>query len=250
MLKKALYLAMIVLALGELSGGALDPPAPTPPTLPDRTGLINDYANQISGSQQMLLEERLSKLKEEFGVEIVVLTSIVDPFDEVTTYAGRIIDAWQLGEKSVLLLFARTGTDKWSYEFHLGHEATGLFQNAEGKIEKLKSRLDFLVKRKSIKAAIQDTIDELENILRAKDQGTATPAESRGGFSLPSLNGMGYALLGIVGVLGIVFGVRSMLRKLCPRCGRRLRDYRGPTRSYRRSGIYLSCPHCGYGRMR
>ena len=251
-LKRALFFVVVMLALWELNGLALDPQTSTPltPTLPDRMGFINDYANQISGSQQMLLEERLSKLKEEFGVEIVILTSIVDPFDEVATYAGRIIDAWQLGEKSILLVFARTGVDKWSYEFYLGREATGLFQNAEGKIEKLKSKLDFLVKRKSIKAAIQDTIDGLEDLLRAKDQANATQQESGFGFSFPSLNGVGYALLGIVGVLGLVFGVRSVLRKLCPRCGRRLRDYRGPARSYRRSGTYLSCPNCGYGRMR
>jgi uncharacterized membrane protein YgcG len=223
---------------------------PSELVLPDRMGMVNDYANQINGTEQIKLDEKLRQWLDEFGVEMVVLTSIIDPVGSAAAYADKMIEAWELGDKAILLLFARAGVDKWSYELRIGREAEALFHDAGDKLVKLRSRLDFFVKRKSISAGVQESVATFEGLLQKQEELPPIPSDPWWRALVSSLPGTGLLLLGIAGMVGVSLGVRFVMRRLCPRCGRRLQNYRGPARSYRRSGQYLSCPHCGYGRMR
>jgi uncharacterized membrane protein YgcG len=225
------------------------------PTLPDQIGFVNDYGNQISGAQQNELEKRLQAIKEDFALEIIVMTSIIDPMDNAKAYAEKIAEAWELGENTILVLFAKYG-GKWSgYAIRIGSEAAKLLNKDEARIEKLKTQItDFHLKRQNVKAAIVESVEIFESILQI-DKKSETPSETNSAnsgfnFSMPSLGGVGIAALAFVGVVGLFVGVRVALKRFCPRCGRRLRNYRGPARSYRSSQTYVSCPNCGYGRMR
>ncbi len=240
---------------GVWLGIAQETTQPSGTTLPGRKGLINDYANTLSGAQEQEWEKRLRAIKEEFDLDVVVMTSIIDPMNDAKVYAEKIAEAWELGDNSILLLFAKYESRWGGYALQIGSEAAKLISKDKARIEKLKSKItDFHLKRQSIKAAIVESIETFESILQVK-KNPETPNDSGAtstsfSFSFPSLGGVGIAALALVGVVGLFLGVRVVLKRFCPRCGRRLRDYRGPVRSYRASRTYVSCPNCGYGRMR
>lgn len=206
--------------------------------LPRQMGAINDYA-AVLGSARAELEAQIETIRENFNVQIVILASIYDPFDDAATYAQRIWESWKLGKRTTLLVFVKEQTEKrWAFVLRLGEEIRALFRPEH--VERLEQGLQHHLERQRIKTAIEESVKALQAML---DGSYGKPPPS----APPGLQ-LSWVLLfligGLIGLSGLA--LRAFFKNRCPRCGARLRRYRSLGR---RSAQYRSCPYCGYARL-
>ncbi len=203
--------------------------------LPRQMGAINDYANVLGGARADL-EAQIETIKENFHVQIVVLASIYDPFDDAAVYAQRIWESWKLGKRTVLLVFVKEQTQNvWAFEFRAGEEIRELFRPEQ--LGRLRDGLEYHLERQRIKTALEESVAAVQAMLDGS-YGQPPPRASGEGQLL-----WVFVLVGLIGLGGIALGVRAFFRNRCPRCGARLRSYRS-----HHSAHYRSCPFCGYSR--
>jgi uncharacterized membrane protein YgcG len=209
--------------------------------LPRPMGAINDYAAVLGGARQSL-EEELQTIKENFHVQIVILATIYDPYDDPPRYAQEIWGFWKLGKDTVLLVFVKEQTkNQWAFALRLGDEVRERFSSAD--LERMQSGLSYLLERRRVKTAIEESVKALRAMLEGS-YGQPPPSVS-GGRLLVWL----WVVVGLAGLGGVALGVRALLQGRCPRCGARMRVYH----TYSRQGAriaYRSCPRCGYSRLR
>jgi uncharacterized membrane protein YgcG len=209
--------------------------------LPRPMGAINDYAAVLGGARQSL-EEELQTIKENFHVQIVILATIYDPYDDPPRYAQEIWGFWKLGKDTVLLVFVKEQTkNQWAFALRLGDEVRERFSSAD--LERMQSGLSYLLERRRVKTAIEESVKALRAMLEGS-YGQPPPSLS-GGRLLVWL----WVVVGLAGLGGVALGVRALLQGRCPRCGARMRVYH----TYSRQGAriaYRSCPRCGYSRLR
>lgn len=207
--------------------------------LPRQMGAINDYA-AVLGSARANLEAQIETIRENFNVQIVILASIYDPFDDASTYAQRIWESWKLGKRTTLLVFVKEQTEKrWAFVLRLGEEIRELFRPEY--LERFEQGLQHHLERQRIKTAIEESIKALQAMLDGS-YGKPPP-------SAPTGLQLSWVLLvigGLIGLGGLAVGIRAFFKNRCPRCGARLRRYRSIGR---RSALYRSCPYCGYARL-
>jgi uncharacterized membrane protein YgcG len=228
----ALALAVVSIAMAQ---------EPEEIVLPRPMGAINDYAAVLGGARQSL-EEELQTIKENFHVQIVILATIYDPYDDPPRYAQEIWGFWKLGKDTVLLVFVKEQTkNQWAFALRLGDEVRERFSSAD--LERMQSGLSYLLERRRVKTAIEESVKALRAILEGS-YGQPPPSVS-GGRLLVWL----WVVVGLAGLGGVALGVRALLQGRCPRCGARMRVYH----TYSRQGAriaYRSCPRCGYSRLR
>jgi uncharacterized membrane protein YgcG len=209
--------------------------------LPRPMGAINDYAAVLGGARQSL-EEELQTIKENFHVQIVILATIYDPYDDPPRYAQEIWGFWKLGKDTVLLVFVKEQTkNQWAFALRLGDKVRERFSSAD--LERMQSGLSYLLERRRVKTAIEESVKALRAMLEGS-YGQPPPSVS-GGRLLVWL----WVVVGLAGLGGVALGVRALLQGRCPRCGARMRVYH----TYSRQGAriaYRSCPRCGYSRLR
>jgi uncharacterized membrane protein YgcG len=228
----ALALAVVSIAMAQ---------EPEEIVLPRQMGAINDYAAVLGGARQSL-EEELQTIKENFHVQIVILATIYDPYDDPPRYAQEIWGFWKLGKDTVLLAFVKEQTkNQWAFALRLGDEVRERFSSAD--LERMQSGLSYLLERRRVKTAIEESVKALRAMLEGS-YGQPPPSVS-GGQLLVWL----WVVVGLAGLGGVALGVRALLQGRCPRCGARMRVYH----TYSRQGAriaYRSCPRCGYSRLR
>jgi uncharacterized membrane protein YgcG len=228
----ALALAVVSIAMSQ---------EPEEIVLPRPMGAINDYAAVLGGARQSL-EEELQTIKENFHVQIVILATIYDPYDDPPRYAQEIWGFWKLGKDTVLLVFVKEQTkNQWAFALRLGDEVRERFSSAD--LERMQSGLSYLLERRRVKTAIEESVKALRAMLEGS-YGQPPPSVS-GGRLLVWL----WVVVGLAGLGGVALGVRALLQGRCPRCGARMRVYH----TYSRQGAriaYRSCPRCGYSRLR
>lgn len=206
--------------------------------LPRQMGTVNDYA-AVLGSARADLEAQIETIRENFNVQIVVLASIYDPFDDPALYAQRIWESWKLGKRTVLLAYVKEQTkNAWVFEVRLGEEVRELFRPEH--LERLDQGLQHHLERKRIKTAIEESVKAIQAMLEGS-YGQPPPRVPTGFQFSWVLVFVG----GLIGLGGIALGVWAFFRNRCPRCGARLRSYRS---TGHRSAQYRSCPYCGYSR--
>jgi uncharacterized membrane protein YgcG len=207
--------------------------------LPRQMGAINDYA-AVLGSARADLEAHIESIRENFNVQIVILATIYDPFDDPAVYAQRIWEFWKLGKRTVLLVFVKEQTKKaWAFALRLGEEVRELFRTEH--LERLEQGLQHHLERQRIKTAMEESVKALQAMLDGS-YGRPPPRAPTG----VQLSWVVMVLGGLIGLGGLALGVRAFFRNRCPRCGARLRRYRA---TGRRSAQYRSCPYCGYARL-
>jgi uncharacterized membrane protein YgcG len=228
----ALALAVVSIAMAQ---------EPQEIVLPRPMGAINDYAAVLGGARQSL-EEELQTIKENFHVQIVILATIYDPYDDPPRYTQEIWGFWKLGKDTVLLVFVKEQTkNQWAFALRLGDEVRERFSSAD--LERMQSGLSYLLERRRVKTAIEESVKALRAMLEGS-YGQPPPSVS-GGQLLVWL----WVVVGLAGLGGVALGVRALLQGRCPRCGARMRVYH----TYSRQGAriaYRSCPRCGYSRLR
>lgn len=208
--------------------------------LPRQMGAINDYAAVIGGARADL-ESQIETIKQSFNVQLVILATIYDPFDNAATYAQQIWESWKLGKRTALLLFVKEQTKRqWEFELRLGEEIRELFR--PDYVERMEQGLQHQLERQRIKTAIEESVKALRAMLEGS-YGQPPPSAPTG----VSFSWVVIVVGGLIGLGGIALGMRAFFRNRCPRCGARLRQYRAIGR---RSVQYRSCPYCGYARLR
>lgn len=209
--------------------------------LPRQMGAINDYA-AVLGSARAELEAHIQTIKESFNVQIVILASIYDPFDNAALYAQKIWEFWKLGNDTVLLVFVKEQTlNRWAFAVRLGPAVQGRLREED--LARMQKGLTYHLERKHIKTAMEESVRALQAMLEGS---YGQPPPRRSGGRLSWWIWMGVGLLGLG---GLALGIRALVRNYCPRCGARLRSYH----TYSRQGVrvaYRSCPRCGYSRLR
>jgi len=79
--------------------------------VPDLSGRINDYAGLLSPAAEGRIDERLAKLEEETGAQVVVLTIDTLEGEQLEEYSLRVAETWELGraeqDDGALLLIAK-----------------------------------------------------------------------------------------------------------------------------------------------
>ena len=68
-------------------------------TVPALKGRVNDYAKIIRDSDELEIEEYLASLENSTGIQIAVLTMPSLEGDDIASFAIRVADKWQLGDK-------------------------------------------------------------------------------------------------------------------------------------------------------
>jgi uncharacterized membrane protein YgcG len=167
----ALALAVVSIAMAQ---------EPQEIVLPRPMGAINDYAAVLGGARQSL-EEELQTIKENFHVQIVILATIYDPYDDPPRYAQEIWGFWKLGKDTVLLVFVKEQTkNQWAFALRLGDEVRERFSSAD--LERMQSGLSYLLERRRVKTAIEESVKALRAMLEGS-YGQPPPASLGGSCS-------------------------------------------------------------------
>ncbi|MCS6903444.1 MAG: TPM domain-containing protein [Candidatus Bipolaricaulota bacterium] len=207
--------------------------------LPRQMGAINDYAAVI-GPARAALQAQLDEIKKNFNVQIVILATIYDPYDDSQRFAQSIWEFWKLGERTALLLFTKEQPERWVFELKLGESLRPSLRPEH--LERLRQGLQAHLERRRVQTAIEESVAALHAMLDGS-YGQPPPAP-RLDFDFTWL----WIALGALLLVIVFVGARAFFQTLCPRCGTRMRTYR----SYgTRSAVsYRSCPRCGYARGR
>ncbi len=209
--------------------------------LPRQMGAINDYAAILSAAGRTALQKEIDQIKQNFDVQLVLLATIFDPFDDAPRFAQSIWESWQLGERTALLLFTKERAERWVFALRLGEALRNTIRLEH--IDRLQQGLKAHLERRRVQTAMEEAVTALHAMLDGS-YGQPPPAP-HWEFELGWL----WGVLLIMLLLGLVFTVRVFLKNLCPRCGIRMRTYH----SYGRRNApaaYRSCPRCGYARLR
>ncbi len=191
--------------------------------LPLQVGPLNDYGQTLGRADRERLSELIS-LVQARGVSLVYLASWHDPFGNPSRYAQAVFSAWRLPPQALLVVFLRGEDRRWRVEAVLGAAAAAKVPPGW---EEVLAQARVEANRIQPAAAFGNLAERLHALLVAGPR--APPRRSWVWL---------YALLGILGVGGLLLG-RAFL---CPQCLRPLR--RRP--SFR--GILWVCPRCRYTR--
>ena len=68
-------------------------------SVPELTGRVNDYADLISPAAEARIDERLKRLEEDSGAQVVVLTIASLQGEPLEEYSLRVAETWKLGRR-------------------------------------------------------------------------------------------------------------------------------------------------------
>ena len=93
---------------------------------PKPVGYVNDFANIIPDADEKALAQRLHEIKQEVGVQIVIVTTPSLEGLDAETYAREIGNQWGIGQKGKddgLVLLIAPVEKKWFFKTGYGTEA-------------------------------------------------------------------------------------------------------------------------------
>lgn len=231
--------ALLILILLILSGGCLAIGGEI--GLPKQMGYINDYG-AIFGADRRALQSKIDELKREFSIEMVILISERDPYRDPSLLAENIVKEWGLtGERTLFALYVKQDKE-WLIKIGLSPDLESRF--AED-INLLKGRMEGKLKEGKVREVVEQTVSSVYTIIKGthgRDKGDESSAKNSSNL---------YLLIGAIAVAVLLIGY-NIMKRLCPRCGRRMR-----VRESTPFGIYggvrhiiYYCPNCGYSKVR
>ena len=204
--------------------------------LPQPVGPVSDYGSVLDRHGREDLLARIEQAKAKYGIDVRILASWENPFDEVDRYANAVLQAWGLGQgKTLLAVFVKVKED-WSVSVVAGQATASAHP---GLATGLRNGVASLVSHRRI----QEAMTQLFALL---DRGLAPPPTPRARGASGSAGR--FVLIGLS--VGAAFGlILLILRRICPRCGRVLRL--GKRHSFSTYGrrVYF-CRRCGYTRAK
>jgi uncharacterized protein len=99
---------LLLIAAATAASSPLVPAGRAADSFPKPQGYVNDYAGVLPEATRARLESFLSRVDQEFGVQLTVATFQDIGGDDPTDYANRLFEAWGVGnkktDKGILLL--------------------------------------------------------------------------------------------------------------------------------------------------
>jgi predicted RNA-binding Zn-ribbon protein involved in translation (DUF1610 family)/uncharacterized membrane protein YgcG len=191
--------------------------------LPKQMGDINDYGGVFGGNRKKL-QGIIDDLKG-FGVNLVVLISLRDPYNDPALYAAKVMEEWGLDERTVFVVFVRE-EEGWSFVIKIG---SGL-ELELGKI----NHLERLVKEGRIREGVEETAGHISAIIKGEYK-----EQDSGLFAFYGL--------AVLAVAGIFLAAWRFLR-FCPHCGRRMRVRE--SNPFGERHLIYRCFNCGYSKVK
>lgn len=182
---------------------ALDVPSPQG-YVRDDAGMLTAYENDI--------EARLQKLEADTSVEIAVLTVSTLEGEDVSSFAGRVFDAWKIGQADVdngLLLVVSLQDREYFFQTGYGLEGT-LPDIVLGRMGR-----DILVpyfRGEEYGAGINAVVSEMESYIR-KDPSVMSAYDEKNPFENSELFGLGlsFGLIALVLYAAALFRMKKTL---------------------------------------
>jgi uncharacterized membrane protein YgcG len=204
-------------------------------SLPLPIGALNDYGNVLDRHGRERVNNLIDAAKLRYGIEVSILASWENPYDNVDRYTYEILDSWGLAVgNTILAVFAKKGRD-WEVRIVSGQQATKSYPNLA---YVLQSGIEDLVAHRRVSEAMVALFSELDKEIGTDKQDVDTKGEG-------SDRGLWIVLL-VVGMGGAIFFVSQ---RVCPRCGRILRRRTRPSiGSYNEENVVYYCRHCSYTR--
>lgn len=204
--------------------------------LPLPIGPLNDYGNVLDRHGREKINGLIDDARARYGIEVSILASWENPYDDMERYTYEILDYWGLAAgNSLLAVFLKEGRD-WKVQVVGGEKMRKTYPDLA---YRLQSGINDLVKHRRVAEAMVALFSQLD-----KEMGpNRSDDEPKGGTSNRGL----YIVLLVVGMAGAVVFVS---RRVCPRCGRLLhRRTRTGIGLYQQSEVVYYCRHCGYTRV-
>jgi len=202
--------------------------------VPRAIGHLSDYGNVLDRHGRDRIESRIADAWQRFSLDVYVLASWEDPFDDPNRFAIAVQESWGLEAGRTLLAVFLLSHDDWSVRVLPGRVTMA---GAPSLAVSLENGIRDLVAHRRIEEAMVALFDEIHVALGV-------------GESAGARSGVGSSRIGAILILGaaIVSAVLFITRRVCPRCGHLLR--RGGPASRPGSDVVYSCRNCGYKRPR
>ena len=185
---------------------------------------------------------------------MTILITLLDPFDDPTQLATRIIVDWKIPQQKAIFALYVKEVDHWAYRLWLSPD---LIDRFTGKAQSsLEAQVTQDLDKRRVSQAVQETVDALVQVFMppepAKPPSAAVPtpptssnpgvAKSTNAKSSPGSWGsiVLYGGAGLAALLLVIMGIRALLYRICPQCAGRLRARRS-----RSNRVYYYCARCG-----
>lgn len=181
---------------------------------PKPTGYINDFAGIIPDSDEQKLLTHVLSMKDQYGVEITIVTVVSLEGQDAESYARGLGNSWGVGKKSGdtgLILLIAPNEKKWFFKTGYGMEAM-LPDSRLGSI----GRNIFvpLYRQKRITDAFVQTLVEIEKDVKqyqAKETKVqiTDPVNEKSNFPVEIFIFGSIALIALLGTWGIISLIRN-----------------------------------------
>lgn len=203
--------------------------------LPRPIGQLSDYGNVLDRHGRDKVNSLIETAKARYGIEVYILASWEDPFNDLDRYAVEVLNYWGIASGNTLLaVFMKTGRD-WDVRVLSG---TMLASSHRELARYVRESISDLVAHQRIREAMEAIFPAIDRNLAGAVQGATSSRGNTGRIIL--------VIFVIFLLAGAAFFAHS---RICPRCGHILRVRR--TRGlYGGEDVVYYCPHCRYTRTK
>jgi len=201
--------------------------------LPLPIGQLNDYANVLDRHGREQLDALIESAKASYGIEVTILASWENPYENIDQYTYAVLDAWGLAHANTILVVFLKGENGWQARLASGESETRAHPRLTAD---LAAGIADLVLHDRIQEAMVALFQTLDDELSSTHSTSKAPGDGR---VLPVL------LL----IAGAAAAALFIGRRICPRCGRILHTRIGRGfGSYDSKEVVYYCRHCNYSR--
>ncbi len=201
--------------------------------LPLPIGQLNDYGNVLDRHGRDQLNALIDAARADYGIEVTILASWENPYDNIDQYTYSVLEAWGLAHGSTILAVFLKAENGWQAKVVSGERVARAHPDLSAV---LAAGIADLVAHDRIQEAMVTLFQILDTEL--------APTRST---NKKSSNGRLLAVLFLVG--GAAAAAFFISRRICPRCGRILRTRIGHGfGSYASREVVYYCRHCNYSR--
>ena len=204
--------------------------------LPLPLGQLSDYGNVLDRYGRERINGLIDEVHQRYRIEVYILASWENPYDDIGSYARALLDAWGLASKKALLAVFLKMEGQWSVQIVTG---SGLARERPLLAERLNADIASLVHHDRVEEAMVALFDTLEQELINNSPSPETRRDR-------PTTGLMPVLLLIAGTVTLGIFIH---RRVCPRCGQILRTRTtGMSGPYGRRIVIYYCRRCGYYR--
>ncbi len=209
-----------------------------PSSLPLPLGRLSDYGNVLDRHGRERISTLIDEAKIDVGIEVTILSSWENPYEDIDRYSHALLDAWNLARgKTLFAVFLKEGRN-WQVRVLSGRQTAAAHPGLARAVE---AGITNLVEHRRIEEAMVELFDLLDR--HSRPQGAP--------FSAAGRRDTGRALTIILFIVSLALIALFINQRVCPRCGRILRPRERRTFvPYQGRNVIYYCRRCGYSRTK